>query len=112
MHFTVWDHLVDFHKICGFYLYLPAGWIDPFVVGSPSTPFCFGPIENHSYRIISGVDIDPEYCQMAARYLKAENSGLFSTASLHFEKAGKGQAAMVMEDQALYNIKPAKKKLS
>ena len=24
-----------------------------------------------------GVDIDPEYCRMAARYLKAENSGLF-----------------------------------
>ena len=59
-----------------------------------------------------GIDIDPEYCRMAARYLKAENSGLFSTAQLLFQKADAEQASMVMEDQAFYEVKPAKKKLS
>ena len=59
-----------------------------------------------------GVDIDPEYCRMAARYLKAENSGLFSTAQLLFQKADPEQASMVMEDQTFYEVKPAKKKLS
>jgi site-specific DNA-methyltransferase (adenine-specific) len=33
-----------------------------------------------------GVEIDPEYCRMAARYLKAENTDLFSTQNLIFEK--------------------------
>jgi modification methylase len=59
-----------------------------------------------------GIDIDPEYCRMAARYLKAENSGLFSTAELHFEKVETGQASMVMEDHALYEVRPSKKKLT
>jgi site-specific DNA-methyltransferase (adenine-specific) len=34
-----------------------------------------------------GVEIDREYCRMAARRLKAENSGLFSSSELIFEKA-------------------------
>ncbi len=59
-----------------------------------------------------GVDIDPEYCRMAARYLKAENSGLFSTAKLLFEKVNASEANSVMEDQALYAVRPAKKKLA
>ncbi len=58
-----------------------------------------------------GVEIDPEYCKMTARYLKAENSGLFSQAKLLFEKIAPQQANAVMEDQALYEVKPAKKKL-
>jgi len=34
-----------------------------------------------------GVEIDREYCRMAARRLKAESSGLFSSSELIFEKA-------------------------
>jgi modification methylase len=58
-----------------------------------------------------GFDIDPEYCRMAARYLKAETSDLFSTARLAFEKVSPGQTGMVLEDQGLYEIKPSRKKL-
>lgn len=59
-----------------------------------------------------GVEIDPEYCRMIARYLKAENSGLFSENKLLFEKIAPEQTMAVMEDRALYEIKPAKKKLT
>jgi site-specific DNA-methyltransferase (adenine-specific) len=58
-----------------------------------------------------GIEIDPEYCRMAARYLKAETSGLFSDAQLHFERGIAEQACFVGEDQALYEVRPAKKKL-
>jgi site-specific DNA-methyltransferase (adenine-specific) len=58
-----------------------------------------------------GVEIDPEYSRMAARSLKAENSGLFSSAKLLFEKVNTEQAYIVKEDQALYEVRPAKKKL-
>ena len=59
-----------------------------------------------------GVEIEPEYCRMAARYLKAENSELFSTAKLQFEKATITQkACMVAEDKALYTVHPARKRL-
>lgn len=58
-----------------------------------------------------GIDIDPEYCRMAARYLKAETADLFSTAELRFEKAPTETAAMVREDRALYEVRPARKKL-
>ncbi len=34
-----------------------------------------------------GIEIDREYCRMAARRLKAENAGLFSSNELIFEKA-------------------------
>ena len=44
-----------------------------------------------------GVEIDREYCRMAARRLKAENSGLFSSCELIFEKAQSESSA-----QALY----------
>jgi DNA modification methylase len=59
-----------------------------------------------------GIEIDPEYCKMIARYLKAENSGLISDAKLLFEKVAPEQTFAVMEDQALYEVKPAKKKLT
>ncbi|HUT87730.1 MAG TPA: site-specific DNA-methyltransferase [Candidatus Heimdallarchaeota archaeon] len=58
-----------------------------------------------------GIEIDPEYCRMAARYLKAENSGLFATAELLFEKAAPEEAHLVREAQALYEVRPARKKL-
>lgn len=58
-----------------------------------------------------GVEIDPEYCRMAARYLKAENADLFSTAKLQFEKTTTELACLVKEDQALYEVRPARKRL-
>ena len=57
------------------------------------------------------IDIDPEYCRMAARYLKAETADLFATAKLVFEKAAAEPASLVKEDQALYEVRPAKKRL-
>jgi DNA modification methylase len=58
-----------------------------------------------------GVEIEPDYCRMAARYLKAESMDLFSGAELIFERAGAGRASVVREDQALYEVRPAKRKL-
>ncbi|HMW80574.1 MAG TPA: site-specific DNA-methyltransferase, partial [Accumulibacter sp.] len=59
----------------------------------------------------------PEYCRMAARYLKAENTDLFTTASLSFERVASADVASesaprLREDHALYEIRPARKKLA
>lgn len=59
-----------------------------------------------------GVEIEPEYCRMAARYLKLETSELFSNAELLFEKVSTEQACMLREDRALYEVKPARKKIT
>ena len=58
-----------------------------------------------------GVEIEPEYCRMAARYLKAENPDLFSSEKLIFEKTITERECLVREDQALYEVRPSKKKL-
>ena len=58
-----------------------------------------------------GVEVDPDYCLMAARYLKAEASDFFSSAKLVFEKATVHDGISINEDQGLYNVRPAKKKL-
>ena len=59
-----------------------------------------------------GVEVDPDYCRMAAAYLKAESSDLFIDVQLIFEKAEERRAAWVVrEDQELYEVKPARKKL-
>ena len=58
-----------------------------------------------------GVEIDPEYCRMTARYLKAETADLFSTTKLLFEKAATETASSVKEDPALYEVRPARKRL-
>jgi len=59
-----------------------------------------------------GVEIDPDYCRMAAGYLKTESSDMFYDAHLVFEKAFSGKAAsMVKEAPALYDVKPARRKL-
>jgi hypothetical protein len=58
-----------------------------------------------------GVEIEPEYCRMAARYFKAENPDLFSNAKLIFEKATTERACLVREDHELYEVRPARKKL-
>ncbi len=58
-----------------------------------------------------GIEIDPEYCRMAARYLKAETADLFMSAELRFEKAPTETTALVKEDLALYEVQPARKRL-
>jgi DNA modification methylase len=80
--------------------------LDPFC-GSGTTMVAALRTERNSI----GIEIDFEYCRMAARYLKAETSGLFSNARLLFEKSGTDRACLVREDQALYGVRPAKKKL-
>lgn len=58
-----------------------------------------------------GIEIDPEYCRMAAKYLKAETGDFFTTAELRFERAPTETSAMVKEDSALYEVRPAKERL-
>jgi modification methylase len=59
-----------------------------------------------------GVEIDPEYCRMTARYLKAESNDLFSEAELSFEKVIEERKQMVVkEDRELYRVRPARKRL-
>ena len=60
-----------------------------------------------------GLEIEPEYCKMAARYLKAESSSLFVNADLQFEKMVHDNIGhlQVCEDQALYEVRSAKKTL-
>jgi len=57
-----------------------------------------------------GVEIEQEYCRMAARYLKAENPSLFSNSKLIFERATRERACLVKEDPGLYEVRPAKKR--
>jgi site-specific DNA-methyltransferase (adenine-specific) len=60
-----------------------------------------------------GVEIDPEYCRMSARYLKAESGDLFSKVDLSFERSSQDEPVrMVKEDPALYKVKPAFAKLA
>jgi site-specific DNA-methyltransferase (adenine-specific) len=57
-----------------------------------------------------GIDIDSEYCRMAARYLKKEGSNLFFDTELIFEKMILDNSGhlQVCEDQALYEVKSAR----
>jgi site-specific DNA-methyltransferase (adenine-specific) len=59
-----------------------------------------------------GVEIEPEYCRIAARYLKVETPDLFSSKKLVFEEATAERGCLVREDQALYEVRPAKRKLA
>ena len=60
------------------------------------------------------VDIDPEYCRMAAQFLKKESSNLFLKTELIFEKmvADNSGRMQVCEDQALYEVRSARNKLN
>ena len=60
-----------------------------------------------------GIDIEPEYCRMAARYLKKESSNFFINTELIFEKmmADNSGQMQVCEDQTLYEVKSARKSL-
>jgi len=48
-----------------------------------------------------GVEIDPDYCRMTARYLKAKISGLFSKNKLLFERVAPEQTLAVTEGQVV-----------
>ena len=80
--------------------------LDPFC-GSGTT--MVAALRNGRHSI--GVEVDPEYCRMVAAYLKAESPALFSRAELSFERVDAKRACLIREDQALYKIRPAKKKL-
>ncbi len=58
-----------------------------------------------------GIDIDPEYCRMAAQYLKKEGGSLFFDTELEFKKIIVDNAGhlQVCEDQALYEVRSARK---
>ena len=58
-----------------------------------------------------GIDIDPEYCRMAARLLKKESSNLFLKTELIFEKMILDNIGhmQVCEDKALYETRSARK---
>ena len=58
-----------------------------------------------------GIDIDPEYCRMAARYLKKESSNLFLNTKLIFEKMTPDHSGnmQIREDQALYEVRSGRK---
>ena len=58
-----------------------------------------------------GIEIDADYCRMAARYLKAESDDVFSSAKLVLEKADIEQTrGIIKEDSELYTVRPAKKR--
>ena len=58
-----------------------------------------------------GIDIDPEYCRMAAQFLKKESSNLFLKTELIFGKMIFDNIGhmQVCEDQALYEVRSARK---
>jgi DNA modification methylase len=58
-----------------------------------------------------GIEIDPDYCRMAARFLKAEHASLFSEVSLSFEKVIQENGWIVKQFLELQDLRPAKKKL-
>ena len=58
-----------------------------------------------------GLEIDPEYCRTAAKYLKAEESSFLVQCKLIFEKLIKdsNDALEVREDTELYHVNAARK---
>ena len=49
-----------------------------------------------------GIEIDPDYCRMAARRLLKEKQSLFSNVGVEFSRAGKGRAVKVLEEPGQY----------
>jgi site-specific DNA-methyltransferase (adenine-specific) len=82
--------------------------LDPFC-GSGTT--MIAALKNNRNSI--GIEIDPEYCKLIAKHLKAESCSLFSKAELLFEKAVEDTSGelCVREDQELYKVRPSRVKL-
>jgi DNA modification methylase len=75
--------------------------LDPFC-GSGTT--MVAALKNGRHSV--GVEIDREYCRMAAKRLKAESSGLFSSSELIFEKAeGKSSQQALYVDPELCRLR-------
>ena len=57
-----------------------------------------------------GIDIDPDYCRMTARYLKSESNSLFHQVELIFEKMTTDDTGQIQirEDTALYEVRSAR----
>lgn len=60
-----------------------------------------------------GIDIDPDYCRMAAQYLKKESSNLFLNVEMLFEKIVPDNSGhlQVSEDKGLYEVKSTREML-
>lgn len=60
-----------------------------------------------------GIDIDPDYCRMAAQYLKKESSNLFFNVEMLFEKIVPDNSGhlQVSEDKVLYEVKSTREML-
>ncbi len=59
-----------------------------------------------------GVDIDPDYCKMAGRHLKAESSNLFEDTQLHFETSANNTVSLCMvEGDELPGVHPPRRRL-
>ncbi len=59
-----------------------------------------------------GVEIDPDYCRMVARYLRAEDQGLPDETNLIFEKTiHRRKKLAVMQDERLSTVRSAKRRL-
>lgn len=58
-----------------------------------------------------GIEIDPQYCSMVARYLKAESSNLLTKINLIFEKMIKDKSGLIQlnENQSIYKVKSTTK---
>jgi len=59
-----------------------------------------------------GVEIDLDYCRMAARYLKAESSTLLVQAELRCERRDSLSPGQVREDRELYDVRAARKPMA
>ncbi|MCP5002624.1 MAG: site-specific DNA-methyltransferase [Planctomycetes bacterium] len=58
-----------------------------------------------------GVEIDPDYCRIAAQYLRAESQELPNVANLIFEKTLRQKKKLVVKkDRKLSMVRPAKKR--
>jgi site-specific DNA-methyltransferase (adenine-specific) len=58
-----------------------------------------------------GIEIDPNYCRLAAGYLKTESQDLFNTAEIKFEKLIKTEKSIaVKDDEELYQLQSPKLK--
>ncbi|NLH40298.1 MAG: site-specific DNA-methyltransferase [Planctomycetes bacterium] len=56
-----------------------------------------------------GVEIDRQYCRMASKRLKAENSGLFASSELIFERAERKSSGQVLcLDPELSRLRPSR----
>lgn len=58
-----------------------------------------------------GIEIDPQYCSMVARYLKAESNNLITKINLIFEKIIKDKSGLIQlnENQSIYKVKSTKR---